>query len=256
MNLKWTKDFFGAWIFYTALPLFPKAKPTFHRIARFAPIIGLIIGLIQTTIWFILENFGFRQLSITCICLCIGFLITGGIHLDGLMDTFDGLAAKKDNCNLAMKDSRVGAYGVQSLMIIILLQIASLFELSNYGAISFPIIGFWGRFSSLWAIEKFPYLHLDNSKSFHHENWKGMKEMIPSIIILIAWLVIIISIPLSQLTKNIILIGFTFGILPAILIPNILGKRLGGHSGDSYGACVVLVETSILAILSISGLGW
>ena len=256
MNLQWTKDFFGAWIFYTALPLFPKAKPTFHRIARFAPIIGLIIGLIQTSIWFILENFGFRQLSITCVCICIGFVMTGGIHIDGLMDTFDGLAAKKEKSNLAMKDSRVGSYGVQALMIIILLQIACLFELSNYAAISFPIIGFWGRLSSLWAIEKFPYLHLDESKSFHHQNWKGLEEIIPSVIIFIAYFIFVILIPFSQVTKNIILFGGIFGIIPAILIPNVLGKRLGGHSGDTYGASLILVETSILVMFSISRLAW
>ena len=29
-----------------------------------------------------------------------------------------------------------------------------------------------------------------------------------------------------------------FGVLPALLIPWYLGRRLGGHSGDSYGACV------------------
>jgi adenosylcobinamide-GDP ribazoletransferase len=28
------------------------------------------------------------------------------------------------------------------------------------------------------------------------------------------------------------------GLLPAVLVPLELGRRLGGHSGDSYGACV------------------
>jgi adenosylcobinamide-GDP ribazoletransferase len=33
------------------------------------------------------------------------------------------------------------------------------------------------------------------------------------------------------------------GLLPALVVPRWLGVRLGGHSGDSYGACVEWVET-------------
>ena len=43
------------------------------------------------------------------------------------------------------------------------------------------------------------------------------------------------------------------GLAPALLLPRWLGRRLGGHSGDSYGACVEWSET--LALL-LSGLLW
>ena len=41
------------------------------------------------------------------------------------------------------------------------------------------------------------------------------------------------------------------GALPALLVPWQLGRRLGGHSGDSYGACV---EWSLSWSLLLSGL--
>ena len=42
-----------------------------------------------------------------------------------------------------------------------------------------------------------------------------------------------------------------FGLIPAWIVPIFLGSKLGGHSGDSYGASVVIVETIILFSLSI-----
>ncbi|MED5164462.1 MAG: adenosylcobinamide-GDP ribazoletransferase, partial [Cyanobacteriota bacterium] len=41
------------------------------------------------------------------------------------------------------------------------------------------------------------------------------------------------------------------GVLPVFLVPEVLGRRLGGHSGDSYGASVVLVETFTLLLLAV-----
>ena len=46
------------------------------------------------------------------------------------------------------------------------------------------------------------------------------------------------------------------GLLPALLVPLWLGRRLGGHSGDSYGACVEWVEALALlvsAALNLAG---
>jgi adenosylcobinamide-GDP ribazoletransferase len=40
------------------------------------------------------------------------------------------------------------------------------------------------------------------------------------------------------------------GIGPAVLVPLWLGRRLGGHSGDSYGACVEWVETLALLLMA------
>jgi adenosylcobinamide-GDP ribazoletransferase len=44
------------------------------------------------------------------------------------------------------------------------------------------------------------------------------------------------------------------GLLPAWLVPLGLGRRLGGHSGDSYGACVEWVESLTLLLLALAAL--
>ena len=41
------------------------------------------------------------------------------------------------------------------------------------------------------------------------------------------------------------------GVLPALLVPWRLGRRLGGHSGDSYGACVEWTQSWCLLLVGL-----
>ena len=116
-------------MFYTILPQWPFVKPRFERIARFAPLIGLLIGFIQSFFWLLLRYFNWPTISVALISIAISICITGGLHIDGLMDTADGIGAGSSKRIEAMKDSRVGAIGVQSLVIILILQILSLIHI-------------------------------------------------------------------------------------------------------------------------------
>ena len=85
----------GAWIFYTTFPKIPFISPKFKNIAQFAPSLGFLIGLIQSSIYLVLTNNSWSILASILICIASGYLITGGLHIDGLMDTFDGIFAGK-----------------------------------------------------------------------------------------------------------------------------------------------------------------
>jgi adenosylcobinamide-GDP ribazoletransferase len=41
------------------------------------------------------------------------------------------------------------------------------------------------------------------------------------------------------------------GLVPALLVPLVLGRRLGGHSGDTYGACVEWSEAWTLLLIAL-----
>ena len=245
----WLKELHGAWIFYTILPPWPSPKPRFERIARFAPLIGIFIGLIQSALWVVLSYLNWPKESLAIFAVSMGIVITGGLHLDGLMDTFDGLAAKKERLIEAMKDSRVGAIGVLAAIIAILIQIGSLIKLNYYAAISIPIAAFWGRCAQFWAIDKFAYINkVSNSKS-HKKYWKGMgEELLPSAIILL--LITAASVKFQAIGA--LLVVNMLGARIAIAIPNIIGSKIGGHNGDSYGASLVITETLTLIILALS----
>ena len=243
----------GSWIFYTTFPKIPLINPEFKNIAQFAPPLGFFIGTIQSYIFIFLRANSWPIYASALICLAAGYLITGGLHLDGLMDTFDGIFAGKKKLLKAMKDSKVGSFGVQSLFFITLIQIACILKIQNQIIIVLPICLFWGRFSNLFFIEKFKYISYKNKSIISHKKfWNGLKK---ESLISIIFLLIFIAYQLVSVTSQAILIKFLFLILIGIFlsysIPNILGNKIGGFNGDACGASVVLVETAMLFMNAI-----
>ena len=116
--LPWLSDLAGAWIFYTVLPAWPWPQPSFQRIARFAPWIGLLIGALQGLLWMALSGLGWPPAACALCVVALGIQLSGGLHHDGLIDTADGLGAPAERRLEAMEDSRVGASGVLALSLI------------------------------------------------------------------------------------------------------------------------------------------
>ena len=240
-------------MFYTILPQWPLIKPKFKRIARFAPLIGLFIGFLQSFFWLSLKYFNWPDISAALIVIAISISVTGGLHLDGLMDTADGIGAGPAKRIEAMKDSRVGAIGVQSLVIILILQIAAIIKLGFYAPFAFPLAAFWGRLSQLFAIENYEYIFKKESSSVHQKYWKGIFiEIRPSLIIICTGIIFFLFFTKLNLSNILVLLYCILsGLISSILIPYFINKSLGGHSGDSYGAGLVITETTNLLLLSI-----
>lgn len=168
------------------------------------------------------------------------------------MDTFDGIYAGKNKCLKAMKDSQVGAFGVQSLFFITLVQIACLLKIQSQIIFILPICFFWGRFSTLIFIDKFKYISLGTKSISHKTYWKGFKkESLPSMIFI--FIFIIVSLIPYKSTPFVIenLFLLLMGFVVSYKIPKILGSKIGGFNGDTCGASVVLVETTMLFIHAI-----
>ncbi len=235
------------------MPKWPIIKPRFKRIARFAPLIGILIGFLQSFSWLLLKYFNWPNISVGLISIAISIFITGGLHIDGLMDTADGIGAGPSKQIEAMKDSRVGSIGVQSLVIILILQIAAIIKLDFYALFAFPLAAFWGRLSQIFAIENYEYIFKKESLSFHHESWKGIhQEIRPTLIILSIGIILFLFLTNLNISNTLLLIYcISTGLITSIIIPYCLNKSLGGHSGDSYGASLVITETTNLLLLSI-----
>ncbi len=239
-------------IFYTTFPKIPFVAPQFKNIAQFAPLIGFLIGSIQSIIYIFLRTNSWSVYASILICLASGYLITGGLHLDGLMDTFDGIFAGKKRRLKAMKDSKIGAFGVQSLIFITLIQIACLLKLQNQIIFTLPICLFWGRFSNLIFIDKFKYISYKKKSISHKKFWNGFKkESLISFIFLIVFILFQFITYKSDLIliKNLFLLFVGYFI--SNVIPNKLGNIIGGFNGDACGASVVLVESTMIFMYAI-----
>ncbi len=247
---KLLNNFAGAWIFYTTFPQLPFIYPKFSNIAQFAPIIGLIVGIIQSLIFLIFYNNNWPIEASILMCLASGYLITGGLHIDGFMDTIDGLYAGKKKMLKAMKDSRVGAFSVQGIIVMTFIQFASLLKLQTQIIYVLPICLFLGRFSTLIYIEKFKYITYKKKSISHKKYWRGFfKESIASIIAI--FIIFIFSFNLFKVIcfQNLIII--LLSMLYCFFLPKFLGNKVKGFNGDTCGASVVIVETLMLLTFAI-----
>ena len=246
----WLADLAGAWVFYSVLPLPPGLQPRFERIARFAPWVGAVIGGLEALLWRLGEG-RLGLLAQVALVLAFGMWISGGLHLDGAMDTADGLAAGQERCLEAMDDSRVGASGVQALVQVLLLRCAGLAALAVAAPWALVWAAVWGRIAPLIAIHAFPYLR-DQGKTpgtagFHRRHWQGLAaELAPALLLL----GLLAGLALGLGRGPWCWLGWLGGI-PALLVPWRLGQRLGGHSGDTYGACVEWTTSWTLLLLAL-----
>lgn len=113
MNL--IRSFFVAFSMYSKIPM-PRTewtKDSMKYAMCFFPAIGLVIGGILY-LWFWLGQTMQGSLFFTAVSVLIPVLITGGIHLDGLMDTADALSSYKSREERLeiLKDSHAGAFAI------------------------------------------------------------------------------------------------------------------------------------------------
>lgn len=239
----------GAMIFYTRLPL-PAAWPIqFDRIARWCTLIGLMLGASLGLMDWSLGWLGFPNLvrSILIVAIAVGF--TGGLHLDGVSDTADGLAVTDPERRLVvMKDSLTGAFGVMAIALVLLLKFAALSELGSERGFCLMLAMGWGRWGQVAAIAFYPYLRAEGKGAFHTATFKFPQDLLLGLFFLILfslaftfwqpqfWLLILQS----------TILGFAIALLTGWWF----AKKLGGHTGDSYGAIVEWTEALILCGLT------
>ena len=241
----WLRDLAGAWIFYSILPAWPWPSPRFERIARFAPWIGLLLGALQAGLWMLLIRLGWLPVAVAPLVLALGIWLSGGLHHDGLMDTADGLAAGRERRLIAMDDSRVGASGVLALAMVLLVEAAAVIQLDVHAPTALMLASVIGRGAPLWAMARFSYLRPQNegTAAFHRLHGRPFWDGLPLLLVLIALVLFTGLKPLPLL----------IGCAVAVLIPEMLGRQLGGHTGDSYGASLVLAEAFTLLTAALLG---
>ncbi len=137
------KSFFLILGFFTKLPV-PHVEYTeelYGRGVRLAPFVGLLMGLILYGVSLLILPLDYQA---TAFILTVSYLLlTGGIHLDGMADTCDGLFSGRDRERMLeiMKDSRVGTYGVISIILWFLFFFVALQHIPTIMLFIMPMVG-------------------------------------------------------------------------------------------------------------------
>ena len=99
----------------------------FHKSIVYFPLVGFVIGLISFLIGILaLKIF---DPFVTSILIVAGeVILTGGLHIDGLGDTFDAIYSNRDKERMLeiMKDSRLGTNSLLAILFLVLIKIGLL----------------------------------------------------------------------------------------------------------------------------------
>lgn len=147
----------AAHAFLTRLPV-PRSAHTGmdpRRVMVWLPLVGLTVGLIAAAVRWAADPLG--PVFATLAACAVAPLVTGAFHEDGLADTFDGLGPFDRARRLAaMRDSRLGTFGVLALVFSVAARVALLAPLGWRQAGALLVAGHvLGRWSTLplarWA---------------------------------------------------------------------------------------------------------
>jgi adenosylcobinamide-GDP ribazoletransferase len=241
----------GALVFYTIIPL-PSGWPLdFQRIARWAPWIGLLIGALLASLNFLLLQLPLSSFLRGVLVLAAWVAITGGLHLDGVMDTADGLAVPDPARRLVvMSDSRTGAYGVMAGVVLLLIKVGAIADFTSPRSCAFLALApVWGRWGQLVAIALYPYLKAEGKGAFHRRSLQTSQDFWPSLLLLAGISMISIAVEPHQWLSHLSI--FALGLFFSWGVGAWFYQRLLGMTGDSYGAIVEWTEALIMCCLSI-----
>ncbi|MDB9521166.1 adenosylcobinamide-GDP ribazoletransferase [Dolichospermum circinale CS-1225] len=251
--LRWWQQQFlnliAAVIFYTAIPLPNVQNLDFQKVACFAPVIGLMIGGILGGLDVGMNYLGIPMLTRNALVVGAWIAITGGLHLDGAMDTADGLAVGDPQRRLqVMMDSATGAFGAMSAIMIIVLKITALTDIAENHYLVFMAACGWGRWGQQIAICQYPYLKPTGKGAFHKQAIRSYFDLFPSWVLLIG----LSGVVWVMNPHNLVLaVGMVLsGSVISVVTPAWFNHKLGGHTGDTYGAVVEWTEALFLCVIS------
>ena len=123
--------------FLTRIPINADLKSTeedFSKGVIYFPIVGLIIGAFNLMMLIAASKLLGGIFPAVC-CLLAGTAITGGLHVDGLADTCDGIFSSRTREKMLeiMRDSRIGSNGTIAIVFDYLLRLSLLAMLTGKG---------------------------------------------------------------------------------------------------------------------------
>jgi adenosylcobinamide-GDP ribazoletransferase len=228
--------------FLTIMPPLIRRAPTVRELGAseaFFPLTGAAVGLslvlLDTLLALAFSPFVRNVLLVVALAA-----LTGAIHLDGLSDTCDGLFGGRDAASrlAIMRDPRAGVFGVVGIVSVLLLQVAALAALTDQlrplALICAPCFGRWAIVQATWS---FPYVREQGmGRAFKDGVRRSHLLAAGGSALAIGWLCLGPS--------GVVL--FAAATVFVWLAGVVVARRLGGLTGDTYGALCQVVEVSSL----------
>ncbi|MEQ9625964.1 MAG: adenosylcobinamide-GDP ribazoletransferase [Coleofasciculus chthonoplastes F1-TOW-03] len=246
------QSWLGAITFYTCIPIPMSWGLDFERIARWAPVVGLFIGVLLAMLDALLQHWGMPHLTRSGIIVVSWVALTGGLHLDGVMDTADGLGVQDPKRRLeVMADSVTGAFGAMAAIALLLLKMAALTDIETDRWFALISVAGWGRWGQVVAISMYPYLKATGKGAFHQQGIRVPIDSLWGAFLLLGVCGLPLLMNMNRDSLELAVISAGGGCAIALLTGFWFYRQLGGHTGDTYGAVVEWTEALLLCLLTI-----
>ena len=211
----------------------------FGRSSVFFPLVGLILGAL---LWvtYMGASLIFPPPVVAALLVLVLVMITGGIHLDGFMDTMDGVFSgrPREQKLEIMRDSRVGAFGALAMGCLLLLKFSLLLGLEHtWLPVAVMVAAVVSRWGMVYAIARFPYVRAQGLGRLYADHTGRLQLVVATV--LAAALVLLIMGPPGLLL-------LLLGALSAHGLSVLLVRELGGLTGDTYGAINEILEVTVI----------
>lgn len=239
--------FVTAWEFLTVIPLRAAARnPESADLAAsmaWFPLVGLILGglLVVTDL---LGAMLFAPAVVNLLLIVVSIVVTGGLHIDGLADSIDGLAGGRTPADRLriMRDVHVGAIGATGIMLALGLRYAGLTALpSSYRLpllICMPLAGRWAIVLSSLAM---PYARAEGGLAQPFLQQLRMSHVLWATLwfgVALVW-----SVGMAKALLLAVLVAVV-----ARAISRLAYRLIGGITGDILGAVNELAEITFLIV--------
>jgi adenosylcobinamide-GDP ribazoletransferase len=237
------RSFRSAVAFLTVVPVGAAAGHPVERLGRACfPAVGALLGLVAGVSFALVATVTTAPIAAVAATAVLAVL-TGALHLDGVADAADGLFGGKDFARRleVMRDPRVGSFGMVAVILVMVGDVAALASMSPAQAIvALAIAGGISRWALLVMIATLPYVReagLGVAAAGPHRFFDVViGSAIAVIVCLLAWQ----PAAVAALVAVVIALG----------IRTIARRRIGGATGDIYGATAELSQLGVLIVFA------
>ena len=232
------KSFLASIAFCTRIPICTGfATEDVGRAARLFPVVGAMLGLLYLGFARLLQTV-LPNTVIAVVIVAAEALVTGGLHFDGLADSFDGFGGGKDREDILriMRDHAIGTYGALALILLVALKVAAISALIDRHRLFptlllAPTVGRWNIvLLSYWL----PYARPSQGVSRHI----GPRE--------IAWATVATALIAGSAARWQGALYWAVCGVSGVLWGLFSRKKIDGVTGDTLGASEQLGESVVL----------
>lgn len=215
------------------------------------PLVGALLAALVGACFCILLAAGASGFMAAVLSVGTGIALTGALHEDGLADMLDGLGARggQDARLAAMRDSRIGTYGVLALIIVLMTRVAALSSLPPLHAVM-ALLGALalGRAAMALAMMQLPLAR--NQGAAARAGIAGPTDARKALAVGV--LIAAIASGCGGLPVAHLLLVIAVGLGAAWLVVRCARASFGGYTGDVLGATCAVTETAILLAWSLA----